>query len=163
MITCSHMDKAQKNHWLPIIFDLYYQNMHSIAPSSLPYSQERSVWLSEVSPAVDKAPRQIILCQKDDQLIGYIQYYTRGALLMIEEFQICSFYQNTLLFHRMCRYLGRQLPEEIRYIEAFADIRNHASLNLMKKLGFHEAEHSSPFVHLRADFVEVKRRFVTSK
>ena len=165
MITCTLMDKADKNRWLPFLFDLYYQNMHRIAPSSVPYEQERSVWLSEVSPAVDKAPRQILLGLENDHLIGYIQYYTRDNLLMIEEFQISPSYQNTLLFHRMCRYLACLFPKNLERIEAYADIRNSNSRNLMKKLGFQEITESSDseFIHLRADFANIKNRFIKNK
>ena len=85
MITFTYLDKTQKERWLPVLFDLFYDNMRHIAPSELPYEQEKKQWLTEVSPALEKAPRQIILCFADDALAGYVQYYTNGNLLMIEE------------------------------------------------------------------------------
>ena len=161
MIRCFHMNKADKDCWLSLLFDLYHANMQHIAPSALPYQQERSHWLSEVSPGLDKAARQVILCLEDDHLIGYIQYYTRGQLLMVEEFQITHAYQCTPLFHRMCNYLCAHLPAEIKRVEAFADIRNSKSLTIMKKMGFLESydENCPGFVHLCADFAKVHTYF----
>lgn len=162
MISCMYMNKDQKEYWLPVLFDLYYENMHSIAPSGLPYTQERSLWLSEVSPALDKDPRQVLLCLDGDQLLGYIQYYTRGSLLMIEELQITPSHQGTLLFHHMCRYLHRNLPAGIDSIEAYAHIPNLRSVGIMKRLSFQEiGEATVPgLIHLRADAEAVFRRLI---
>ena len=165
MITCSHMDKAQKETWLPALFDLYYDNMHPIAPSDLSYGEERYQWMSEVSPALDKAPRQVILCLKESNLLGYILYYTRGSLLMIEEFQLAPAYQKTLLFHRMCRYLYRNLPHGITHIEAYAHVRNTHSRHIMEKLGFQlKDDPSCPgLVHLQADAMQVASHMIRDK
>lgn len=162
MITCSYMEKSYKEKWLPLLFDLYYENMHRIAPSGLSWGEERSQWLSEVSPALDKEPRQIILCLQDGIVQGYLQYYTRGSLLMIEEIQIRPAFQGTLLFHRMCRYLSRNLPKNIEILEAYADSRNIRSKSIMYRLSFQETG-ESPFpglVHFRADAAAVFSRMI---
>ena len=165
MITCFLMDKTQKERWLPVLFDLYYKNMHQIAPTGLSYQEERTNWLSEVSPALDKDPRQIMLCLNECDLLGYIQYYTRGPLLMIEEVQMIPAYHRTLLFHRMCKYLHSQLPQNIEKIEAYADIRNTYSRNIMNKMGFRETNEATypGLVHLRADACTVVRHFIRAK
>lgn len=67
MMFC-YLDKSEKDHWLPQLFDLLYDNMRSIAPSGLSYEQERKEWLAAVSPALEKAPRQIILCFVGEEL-----------------------------------------------------------------------------------------------
>ena len=156
MIRFSFLDKAEKDVWLPILYDLLYDNMQLIAPSGLPYEQEKAQWLSAVSPALEKEPRKIIMCISDDELVGYIQYYTRNDLLMIEEVQIKKPYQRTLVFHKMCKYLATIIPLDIEYIEAYADERNSYSQKLMKKLGMEQLNDTcSPgFVRLRgkADF-----------
>ena len=151
MISISFLDKRKKDCWLLKLFDLLYDNMCQIAPSGLPYEQEREQWLSNVSPALDKAPRQIILCFVNGGLAGYIQYYTRENLLMVEEVQIKKAYQGTFLFYRLCQHLVNTLPEDIRIIEAYADKRNLNSQKLMQKLGMETVEDhgESPFVHLR--------------
>ena len=161
MITCVHMDKSEKEKWLPVLFDLFYENMSAIAPSGLPREEERACWLAEVSPALDKDPRQILLCRDGEHLLGYIQYYTREGLLMIEEFQIVKPYQKSLLFPRMCKSLLRNLPAGIETVEAYAHIPNLYSQSIMAKFGFRKMD-ACPYpglVHLRANAAEVKKRF----
>ena len=161
MITYTHLDKTQKDQWLPRLFDLYYLNMSPIAPSGLSYEEERSQWLSAVSPALDKEPRQVLLCRNDGALAGFIQYYTRGALLMIEEVQLSGRFQGTTVFLALVRALMRLLPEGIGYVEAYADKRNHRSILLMQRLGMEQLQEDqdSPFAHFRGNAAGIRRMF----
>lgn len=161
MMKIDFLDKSEKDKWLPKLFELYYSNMSEIAPSGLSFEEERKLWLSEVSPALDKAPRQVLLCTDGDKLLGYIQYYTRNDLIMLEELQIRKDYQRTLLFFRMCRYLAKRLSPDILHIEAFAHKQNAKSLELMKKLGILPLdEKDCLFVHLRGSADIAKKRFL---
>ena len=160
MIGIGFLEKSEKDKWLPKLFALYYSNMSEIAPSGLPFEEERKLWLSEVSPALDKAPRQVILCRNGETLLGYIQYYTRNDLIMVEELQIRKDHQRTALFFSLCRFLARHIPQTILQIEAFAHKENQNSLHLMEELGMYPLEEDSPFVHLRGSAVSVKNRFL---
>ena len=161
MISLFFMDKAEKDIWLPILFDLYYENMSKIAPSGSSYQQERTDWLAEVSSALDKEPRRVLLCTKDNALLGYIQYYTRDDLLMVEEVQIARDYHRTFLFFRMCRFLSQHIPPQIQFIEAYADRRNIHSQKIMRKLGMVPISYdeNSIFVHLRGHAETARKRF----
>ena len=92
------LNKAQKEAWLPRLFDLLHENMHVIAPSGLSYADEKALWLSQVSPALEKAPRQIILCFSGEELTGFLQYYTRQELLVVEEVQLKSHFKAHFCF-----------------------------------------------------------------
>ena len=144
-----YLDKTEKEQWLPELFDLFYENMRSIAPLGLSYRQEKEQWLSEVSPALEKAPRQIILCLAGEQLVGYMQYYIREGMLMVEELQLKPQYQGTLLFCGLCKHLLRVLPGDLKTIEAYAHLKNRRSIDLMKKLGMEICQEQPPFAHLR--------------
>ncbi|MBQ8621658.1 MAG: hypothetical protein IJ422_05030 [Oscillospiraceae bacterium] len=150
MILFSWLNKQEKALWLPKLFDLLYDNMSTIAPSGLTYEQEKEQWLANVDPALDKAPRQIILCFVNHDLAGYIQYYTQEKLLMIEEMQLKKAYQRTFVFYRFCKHLMACLPSDIEYIEAYAEKRNRNSQKIMQKLGMVPVaeEENSAFVHL---------------
>lgn len=159
------LDKTEKDRWLPILFDLYYENMSRIAPTGMDYATDRKMWMDQVSPALDKAPRMILMAVSEGELAGYVQYYTRGALLMVEEVQIRRRYQGSPLFLRLCRRLVESLQQEIFYIEAYADRRNLKSIALMDRLGMEEVRESedSPFVLLRGDAVALFQRFGYNK
>jgi len=145
------LNKSEKEQWLPLLFDLLYENMRCIAPSELSYEQEKQEWLAAVSPALEKAPRQIILCFVQGDLAGYVQYYIRDKMLMVEEIQLKRKYHRTLLFYKLCKYMLSVLPGDLQTIEAYADKRNLYSIRLMNKLGMRicESEQDSPFTHMR--------------
>ena len=149
MIRFSLMNKQEKDAWLPELFDLLYNNMQSIAPHGLGYEREKEEWLANVSPALEKETRQILLCFADQELAGYLQYYTREKLVMVEEVQLKSAYQRTMVFYYLCRALLELMPEEIVIIEAYADKRNVNSQGIMKKLGMQQVGEEGGFVHLR--------------
>lgn len=161
MIAFSLLNKSEKALWLPQLFDLLYDNMRTITPSGLTYEQEKTQWFTNVSPALDKEPRQILMCFFGDNLAGYIQYYTRGQLLMVEEIQLKKAYQRTMVFYRFCKYFIASIPSDIVFVEAYADKRNLNSQRIMKKLGMAiiEETDASPFVHLRGSASKAKQVF----
>lgn len=132
------LDKSQKSEILPLLFDIFYENTSEISPFSRPYMAERDEWLSEVSPALEKAPRQIILIYHGTDLAGFVMYYTRDELLMIEELQLVPKYQRTLLCYKTVKYLYEFLGEKIGRVEAYALKSNQTSIGLMQDLGFAE-------------------------
>lgn len=156
MLTFTFLNKQEKETWLPRLFDLLYENMRAIAPSGLSYDAEKAQFLANVSPALEKAPRQIILCFSDGDLAGYAQYYTRDDVLMVEEVQLRKAYQRSFAFYRLCKHLLFILPPEIRYVEAYAEKRNAYSQNIMAKLGMEVLEEDGPFLHLRGELRSAK-------
>ena len=158
-ITFTRLNKEDKEQWLPQLFDLFYENMQAIVLSDLPYEQQKQQWLGEVSPALEKAPRQIVLYFVNDTLAGYVQYYTNQNLLMIEEIQIKKAYQHTTLFYGVCKHLATALPADLETIEAFALKQNLNSRKLMQKLGMTQIDEDETFVHLRGFVQDIKRFF----
>ena len=61
MLTFTYMNKNEKEKFLPQLFDLLYDNMREIAPTELSYEQEKEQWLGNVSPALDKPARQVMM------------------------------------------------------------------------------------------------------
>ena len=154
------LDKREKLSWLPQLFDLLHENMHSVAPSGKPYEEEKAEWLAEVSPALEKPQRQIVLCVMDSVLAGFAQYYIRDQLLMIEEIQLKKEYQKTTLFYQLCKYLRFLAPADLQRVEAYADRRNLYSIHLMEKLGMQPCEEAqqSPFVHIGGTMDQIRLR-----
>ena len=161
MIVLSIMNKAEKDIWLPQLFDLLYENMKNIAPSQQPYGQEREEWLAEVSRALEKAPRQIVLCMDGDTIAGFVQYYTREDLLMIEEIQLRKQYQRTLLFYSLCKYFVGNIADQISCVEAYADKRNLYSQRIMAKLGMTVVDEmkDTPFLLFHATAERITEKF----
>lgn len=158
-MTFCYLDKSEKDSLLPELFALFYDNMHDIAPISGSFQQEQDSWIAELSPALDKAPRQVVLCLADGKLAGYVQYYIRGSMLMVEELQVRKEYQRTCLFYRFCKYLLSVLPRDLQTVEAYAHQGNHASIRMMQRLGMCICEENPTFVHLRGPAEAIYRFF----
>ena len=160
MFTFVYLDKSQKNEILPALFDIFHANMGAIVPSELPLEDEKNEFVCEISSALEKEPRKIILCYCKGELAGFLMYYTNQNLLMIEELQLISKYQKSMLFYRLCAFLIANLPENIEKIESFAHRQNANSLSLQASLGMQLIECESPlFYHLRGDAKAIAKRF----
>ena len=162
MIEFKYLNKTEKNTFLPLLFDIFYTNTVELAPSEKSYELQRDEWLSEVSPALDKEPRKVILCYSEGELAGFLMYYTRGELLMVEELQLKKKFQRTRMFYFLCKHLISVLPSDISIVEAYALKNNLNSQGIMQYLGMdfvpHEIEF--PLVHLRGSAEKIKERFL---
>lgn len=160
MYTFVYLDKSKKNEILPALFDILYSNMSVIAPSGMSYDDEKREFLAEVSSAVEKAPRQVILCFVKEELAGFLMYYTRDDLLMIEEVQLSKKHQKTMLFYRLCSFFSDALPNNIEFVESFVHKSNIYSLSMQKKLGMEIIDfRNEKLYHLRGDAKAIRNRF----
>lgn len=151
-----------KETWLDLLeqlFDLLYENMHDLAPSGLTYEAEKQQWLSEVAPAMSKAPRQIVLLFNEAQLAGYLQYYINNGIFMVEEIQIRKGCRSTTLFAQLWRFMLNVVPEDTQFIEAYADKRNLPSQKLITKLGMIPVGETSDgtCIHFRGPLNKIHR------
>ena len=153
------LDKSQKEIWLPRLFDLFYANMSVITPNGKSYDEQKTDWMTELLPAIDKAPRKIILAFIDGDLAGYLQYYTKDDLLMIEELQINEKYQRTRLCYRLLKHMIGILPDRITTVEAYSHKSNQNSRSIMKNMGMQEFDEEGHFVHMRgyAQYIKEKK------
>ena len=132
-----YLDKLKTDKYLEDIFEILHSNMSLIAPTGNSYKEDLEMWSSEIIPALDKEQRQIILMYVDNSLAGYFQYYinTDTNSFMMEEIQIKKEYQGTGLFSEFYKWLLKQLPKSIMYVEAFANKKNHKSQSILTHLG----------------------------
>lgn len=129
------LNKETELDLLEPLFDLLYENMAEIAPSGLSYEAEKQQFLSSVRPAMERAPRQIVLMYDGNTLAGYLQYYVNNGIFMVEEIQIRRGFRSTVLFAQLWKFMVGVIPADTQYIEAYADKRNLPSRRLIAKLG----------------------------
>ena len=152
------LDKQKVSNTLPVLFDILYENMEIIAPFDKSYENAKLEWLGQVTPAMKKDRRQIVLMYDGDALAGYAQYYTNDTILMIEEIQLKPKYQRTMLLFEFCKFMKATLPREITYIEAYADKRNTNSQKLMEALGMKIINDDGKYYHFRGLLKALKIR-----
>lgn len=155
MFKFSYLDKCKKTEYLPLLFDILYSNMKDIAPSEF----SKNEFLHEVGSALEKEPRKIVLCYCGNELAGFLMYYTRENMIMVEELQLTKKYQRTRLLYQLCKFMIKILPRNIEYIESFVDKRNTASLSLQVWLGMAIVEEvNNNLIHLRGNAKTFKNK-----
>ena len=150
------LNKSNIDDFLPVLFDILYENMEKITPFGKSYEKAKAEWLGQVTPAMKKDRRQIILMYDGDALAGYAQYYTNDTILMIEEIQLKPKYQRTMLLHQFCKFMKSIVPSEIAYIEAYADKRNTNSKKLIEALGMKIINDDGKYYHFRGLLIALK-------
>lgn len=128
-----YLDKEKELELLPELFDLLYENMHSIAPFSESYEGEKGQWVHCIKDALKREPRRMLLLYAGNTLAGFCMYYINDGKLMVEEVQIRKEYRHTTVAAELFQFLKHILTPDVAYIEAFADKRNLNSRHLMEK------------------------------
>lgn len=154
-----YLNKADAIQMLPKLFDILYDNMCHIAPTGCSYEQEKQAWLQEVTPALQKEPRRIVLMYVDEELAGFCQYYINQGVFMVEEVQIKKPFRKTGLFFCLYRFFQRTVPQDTVYMEAWADLRNHNSIRIMQKLGMLPVEtiENRNLIHYRGIMKDIRK------
>lgn len=135
MIKFSFLALENADATLPELFKILHSNMNEIAPTGNSYSDDESIWIENVRPALDKPQRRIVLIQDDSQIIGYFQYYTNQEKFMMEEIQFIREYHSTGVFSSLYRWLIPQLPDNIPFVEAYSHVSNKKSQQILEHLG----------------------------
>lgn len=133
-------DKLQIEHLLPGLFRILHSNMSIIAPTDNSYDEDYRIWSSYMIPAIKKVQRQIVLMYVEGKLVGYFQYYINldTNSLMMEEIQIGKEFQGIGIFSAFYKWLVKQLPKNVKCVEAYANKKNLKSQSILKHLGLVE-------------------------
>ena len=129
------LHKSDSDSVLPILFEILHSNMSRIAPTGNSYNEDFSMWMSCVKPALEKEPRQILLLCDQNEIAGYFQYYVNGGIFMMEEIQFRTQYQGSGMFEELYHYLVKTLPQNIEFVEAYANKKNEKSIAVLIHLG----------------------------
>ena len=150
MLHLTVLDKGEKEILLRELSAVFHLNM-AVFLEGGDSEQAQNHWIREVSDALTKENRQILLCAAGQTLAGFLMYYVRGDMVMIEEIQIRDEYRFSGVFSGLCKFLAASLPGNIGTIEAYAHKGNRRSIDIMGKLGMTPVpkEDASPFVHMQ--------------
>ena len=129
------LQKPDSDSVLPILFEILHSNMSRIAPTGNSYDEDFSMWMSCIKPALEKAPRHILLLYDNDEIIGYFQYYVNDGIFMMEDIQFRAQYQGIGMFEELYHYLVKTLPPNTEFVEAYANKKNEKSIAVLIHLG----------------------------
>lgn len=154
------LDKQRELPMMELLFDLMHDNMEEVAPTGLTREWEKTKWLAEVVPALKKEPRQIVLLYCKEELAGFCMYYVNGGVFMVEELQILQGFRSGGMIVELTRFFLRTVPEDTRYIQAYADRENAYSRKLLGRLGLRciNEDTDDTYLHFSGDFREIRMR-----
>jgi RimJ/RimL family protein N-acetyltransferase len=163
MVEFKFADKSKLDLFFPELFQILHSNMSKIAPTNNSYQYDYELWSTQVLPAMQKEQRQIVLMYVDNKLSGYFQYYINKehASLMMEEIQIKKEFHGTGLFSEFYRWFVKFLPNNIEYVEAYANKKNYKSQSVLEHLGLvkmGENKNGNSFFY-KGKYVELLNRY----
>ena len=153
-------DKREIPALLPSLYDVYWDNMTASLPDQRFSEQDKAQWLSRVGRALTAGRRQLVLMSHSGRLAGFFWYYVKDHSLMMEEIQIRREYQGKGLFRCFFRWLLLRLPDNIRWVEAYAHRNNHKSRRILEYLGLRDDEGGSgeEYVHYQGRYALLAER-----
>ena len=140
------------------LFKILYDNMSRIVPTGNDYQTDFELWNDAVSAGLKSEKRQVILIHNDHDLIGYFQYYINEGLLMMEEVQILSsFHGKDQVFRKLFKFLLGQLSDSLETVEAYSNLSNKKSQEILKHLGLGEVgmNKNAFSLHFRGKFSDL--------
>ncbi len=137
-VTFEYLNKADFPTVSSVIFNILADNMEIIAPTENTREEDYKCWYEGVNNGLKRYERQIILIKDFDSIIGFFQYYTNKDTFMMEEIQLKSEYQGKNIFRMLYGFLLPDISKGIKFVEAYASIKNQKSIGILKKLGLKE-------------------------
>ena len=134
-VTFDYMDKEGFPSVSNFLFGILDDNMEIIAPTGNTREDDYKCWYEGVSNGLKRYERQIVLIKDANSIIGFFQYYTNADTFMMEEIQLKPEYQGKDIFRKLYGFLIPNIKEDIKFVEAYANIANHKSIEILKKLG----------------------------
>lgn len=117
------------------IFNILADNMEKIAPTGNTREEDLKCWYDGVSNGLKRDERQIILIKDNDDIIGFFQYYINADTFMMEEIQLKPEYHGNNIFRKLYGFLIDNIGEDIRFVEAYANVNNKKSIGILERLG----------------------------
>lgn len=117
------------------IFSILADNMTAISPTGNSREKDYDLWYDAVCDGLKREERQIILIKDNETLVGFFQYYTNGDTFMMEEIQFKPEYQGKGVFRALYGFILKSIRNDLKFVEAYANIGNSKSIGILKKLG----------------------------
>ncbi len=134
-ISFEYLNKPDFSNVSNDIFNILADNMSVIAPTGNTREVDYNCWYESVSDGLNRDERQIILIKKNDNIIGFFQYYINEDTFMMEEIQFKSEYQGKGVFRALYGFVIPHIRDDIEFVEAYASISNSKSIGILEKLG----------------------------
>lgn len=151
------LEKADFSKHAPRLFDILYSNMSVIAPTGNTRAEDEKTWFEAVSGGLARDARKIVLIKDADKTVGFFQYYINSRTFMMEEVQLLSEYQGRGVLRELYSFIMPYIPSEIPSVEAFSDLRNARSMDILLKMGLMPISEEGGLCHFCGSLEKLKK------
>ena len=151
------LDKSAFPQTAQVLFDILYGNMSVIAPSGQSRSEDEATWKNAVREGLRGDNRRIVLIKDGEDIAGFFQYYVNASAFMMEEVQLKEKYQGKGILRELYGFLMPHIPEETPRVEAFADLRNARSMDILLKMGLLPVSEEGGLCKFRGSLENLKK------
>ncbi len=116
------------------LFEILHSNMSVIAPLGESYEDDKKMWISSITDALQNPQRNIILITHLSEIIGFFMYSISNDLLKMEEIQFKADYHGKGIFNELYFYAFTLIPDNVKFVEAFANKPNLKSQGILTHL-----------------------------
>ncbi len=134
-VSFSYLNKSDFQTVARQIFDILADNMTMIAPTGNSREEDFVLWYDAVSDVLQREERQIFLIKDNETIVGFFQHYTNADTFMMEEIQFKPEYHGKGVFRELYGFLISHIKEDIKFVEAYANISNSKSTGILERLG----------------------------
>ncbi len=111
--------------------------MTAIAPTGNGYGEDFQIWSDTFGNTfLNRFEFKIVLIESDDHIIGFFAYACKDNTFMMLEIQFSNAYQGKYgIFRKLYHFVTKDLPNDLMYVEAYANNNNAKSIAVLSKLG----------------------------
>lgn len=135
MIGFEYLNKSDFSTVATDVFNILADNMEKIAPTGNSREEDYKCWYEGVSGGLKRDERQIVLIKDREIIIGFFQYYTNENTFMMEEIQFKPEYQGKGIFRELYGFIFKNIKNDLKFVEAYANINNLKSIGILERLG----------------------------
>ena len=162
MLKKLEINSQNLNEYAEFLFDILADNMTKIAPTQNSRDEDFKIWFTNLQQRLLENKSCVIAFLYHENIVGYLQYSVSKNTLIIEEVEISTkFLVKYNILGSAIKLLFEIAPENIVYIEAYANKNNKVSTQLLKKAGFEiigTNKTKTSFLH-RAVYSDLAKRF----
>ncbi len=138
MFFFEYLNKNDFSVYAPELFFILHTNMSPIAPTGNTYDEDYLCWSDAYGEAFESNEnRKIVLIKEtENKIVGFFAYSVSEDVFRMEEIQISPELQSKYgIFKKLYLFVFKNLPTNIKYVEAFANKKNEKSVAILKHLG----------------------------
>ncbi len=152
--------ESDLEEYLPELFKILAENMTKINPTGNTYEEDYAYWSICNKELLAAKKRKIIIIRYNQVIAGFFMYTVCDATLKMDEIQIAAYYQGkSNIFRLLYQYLFTILPENILYVESYANRKNIKSQQILEHLGLKKVEEKKNGYKYRGTYTDLRKWF----